>query len=94
MVFTSQIYWKSVVFTCLFYWKTLEALPIEIKSGKDYTVHSALNKLLATPEYNIGNGYVFSNAREVTIKGDVTYLPIYYIMFLNGNGSDEAEILI
>lgn len=73
---------------------TLEALPIEIKSGKDYTVHSALNKLLATPEYNIGNGYVFSNAREVTIKGDVTYLPIYYIMFLNGNGSDETEILI
>ena len=73
---------------------TLEALPIEIKSGKDYTVHSALNKLLTTPEYNIGNGYVFSNAREVTIKGDVTYLPIYYIMFLNGNGSDETEILI
>lgn len=73
---------------------TLEALPIEIKSGKDYTVHSALNKLLATPEYNIGNGYVFSNAREVTIKGDVTYLPIYNIMFLNGNGSDETEILI
>lgn len=73
---------------------TLEALPIEIKSGKDYTVHSALNKLLATPEYNIGNGYVFSNAREVTIKGDVTYLPIYYIMFLNGNGSDKTEILI
>lgn len=73
---------------------SLKALPIEIKSGKDYTVHSALNKLLATPEYNIGKGYVFSNAREVTTKGDVTYLPIYYIMFLNGNGSDETEILI
>ena len=36
-------------------------------------------------DYNIKLGYVFSNEREVTQKGKVTYLPIYYVMFLKPN---------
>ena len=72
----------------------LKALPLEIKSGKDYTVHSALSKLLSTPEYNMEEGYVFSNTREVRTKDRVTYMPIYYLMFLDGNGTAETEILI
>ena len=36
-------------------------LPLEIKSGKDYTVHSALNNFLNTPLYNIHRAIVFSN---------------------------------
>ena len=31
----------------------MSAHPIEVKSGKDYTVHSALNNLLKNPDYNI-----------------------------------------
>lgn len=31
----------------------LSNIPLEIKSGKDYTVHSALDKFLSTDEYNI-----------------------------------------
>lgn len=47
---------------------TLSVTPIEIKSGKDYTVHSALNHFISNDDYNIQNGYVLSNAREVTHK--------------------------
>lgn len=73
---------------------SLKAIPLEIKSGKDYTVHSALNKLLATPDYNISEAYVLSNAREVKRQNGITYMPVYYIIFFNGSGSDEQEILI
>ena len=60
---------------------SLSAVPLEIKSGKDYTVHSALNHFVSNEEYNIRKGFVLSNEREVTKKGKITYLPIYYIMF-------------
>lgn len=70
----------------------LKAIPLEIKSGKDYTVHSALNKLLSTPDYHISDGYVLSNEREVRTEKGVTYMPIYYIMFFSVEA--EEEILI
>lgn len=63
----------------------LSVVPIEVKSGKDYTVHSALNHFVSNEEYGIKKGYVLSNAREVTNKGKITYLPIYYIMFFNAD---------
>jgi len=61
---------------------SLSVVPIEVKSGKDYTVHSALNHFLSNEEYGIKKGYVLSNEREVVQKGKITYLPIYYVMFL------------
>lgn len=64
-------------------------LPIEIKSGKDYTTHSALNNLLTTPNYNIKSAFVFSNERKIKTVKKITYLPIYYIMFL-GTGNNAA----
>ncbi len=60
----------------------LSVIPIEVKSGKDYQIHSALNKFVTTEAYNIKKAYVFSNTREIKHKGNITYLPIYYIMFL------------
>lgn len=71
----------------------LEVLPIEIKSGKDYTEHSALTKFLDTPDYGIGRAIVFSNERKVFKKKGVTYLPIYYSMFLQNDCSNEKVIL-
>lgn len=59
----------------------LSAVPVEVKSGKDYTVHSALNHFLSNEDYNIPKGYVLSNERRVHQKGKVIYLPIYYVMF-------------
>lgn len=60
---------------------SLSVVPIEVKSGKDYTVHSALNNFLSNEDYNIKNGYVLSNNREIINKGKITYFPVYFIMF-------------
>ncbi len=61
---------------------TMSVLPIEVKSGKDYTVHSALDNLMAVPDYHIVSSIVFSNEREIKLKRNILYLPIYYVMFL------------
>ena len=71
----------------------LEVLPIEVKSGKDYTQHSALANFLATPDYGISRAIVFSNERKVYEKKGVTYLPIYYCMFINDNNSGGDVLL-
>ena len=73
-------------------YSSLSILPIEVKSGKDYTVHSALNKMLSVPDYHVLSGLVVSNAREVGADGKVLYLPIYDIMFVNASGQDEDNI--
>lgn len=62
--------------------QTLSVLPIEVKSGKNYTKHSALNNLKNTPNYNVKKAYVFSNEKEIVVKDKVIYAPIYNIMFL------------
>lgn len=71
----------------------LKVLPIEVKSGKDYTEHSALAKFLATPDYGIDRAIVFSNERKIFKKKGVTYLPIYYCMFLQNHRQEEQVIL-
>ena len=71
----------------------LKVLPIEIKSGKDYTEHSALTRFLSTPDYGIDRAIVFSNERNVFRKGGVTYLPIYYCMFISNDHCNEPVIL-
>jgi predicted AAA+ superfamily ATPase len=70
----------------------LSILPIEVKSGKDYTIHSALNNLLAVEDYHIHSGLVLSNNREVYAKDKIIYMPIYYVMFLDSTGENEGEI--
>ncbi len=63
-------------------YETLSVLPIEVKSGKDYHIHHALNSFANNEEYKIKKGIVLSNDREVFSKGIITYMPIYYVMFL------------
>ena len=72
----------------------LQVLPLEIKSGKDYTEHSALTKFLEAPEYGIEKAIVFSNEREVYQKKGVTYLPIYYCMFLHKDVTDTEAVIL
>lgn len=68
---------------------SLSAVPIEVKSGKDYTVHSALNTFVSNEDYHIKKAFVVSNERTVTQKGKITYIPIYYIMFFNAESGGE-----
>lgn len=58
--------------------------PLEIKSGKDYTKHSALNNVINNKDYGINNAIVFSNY-NVEVKDNIIYYPIYFIMFLKNN---------
>lgn len=60
----------------------LTVVPIEVKSGKDYKIHSALDTFVKTKDYNIKEAIVLSNEREVSIQQGITYLPIYYVMYL------------
>ncbi|MBQ6728790.1 MAG: ATP-binding protein [Bacteroidales bacterium] len=60
----------------------LSVLPIEVKSGKDYQIHRALNAFAANEDYKIKKGIVLSNERIVHSKGMILYLPIYYVMFI------------
>ena len=69
------------------------ALPIEVKSGKDYYIHTALNNLLKVDEYKISNGIVFSNEEKVYNNGNVIYMPIYYVMFLRSSAFDNSEFV-
>ena len=71
----------------------LSNIPLEVKSGKDYTVHSALDKFMSIEEYNIRDAYVLSNEREVTVRNGITYIPIYYVMFFE-NASSGEELLV
>ena len=71
----------------------LSALPIEVKSGKDYYIHTALNNLLKVNEYKITNGIVFSNEAKVYNNGNVIYMPIYYVMFLRSSAFDNSEFV-
>ena len=68
----------------------LSNIPIEVKSGKDYSVHSALDKFLLNDDYNIKKAYVLSNKRDVYLKNGIIYMPIYYIMFFQ-NTSNVVE---
>lgn len=61
---------------------TLTVLPLEIKSGKDYKVHSAINKFIENKDYNVKYGIVLSNERKVFEENDIIYMPIYYVMFI------------
>lgn len=71
---------------------SLSAIPIEVKSGKDYTVHSALNSFVKNDDYHVKKAIVLSNAREITTNGKITYLPIYDVMFLGGAEHSKAII--
>ena len=68
-----------------------KVLPIEVKSGKEYKKHSALNNVLQKYNYDIEEAVVFSNG-NVEKNGEITYLPIYMIMFLEEKNIGFADI--
>ena len=61
---------------------SLSVLPIEVKSGKDYSTHRSLDRFITNPDYKIESAVVLSNEGAACTKSNTAYLPIYYIMFL------------
>ncbi len=70
----------------------LSVCPIEVKSGKDYKVHSALNKFLQIKEYGVKRAFVLSNAQNVEVKDGVTYFPIYYVACIKPDAVDSVTL--
>ena len=63
-------------------YNNLSVLPIEVKSGRDYAIHSALSSFVSNANYSVKQGLVLSNCREFKEKGKILYAPIYNVMFL------------
>ena len=57
-----------------------KVLPIEVKSGKDYTYHRALSNILDCEEYDLQEAIVLNND-NVSVDGKISYLPVYMVMF-------------
>ena len=55
-----------------------KVMPIEVKSGKDYKRHSAINNILNINNYGIDEAIVFNNKNR-EVKDKVVYLPIYVV---------------
>lgn len=57
------------------------AMPIEVKSGKDYKRHNALQNVLADKNYPIDEAIVLSNG-NLECAGRIVYAPVYMAMFI------------
>ena len=60
--------------------RNMSSIPLEVKSGKDYTTHSALERFVANRDYAIRQACVLSNGSKVFEKDGITYFPIYILM--------------
>ena len=58
-----------------------KVVAVEVKSGRYYHAHAALDRLLATPEYGVDLGIVLSRG-NVERVGKVLYLPLYAMFVL------------
>lgn len=73
---------------------SLTVLPIEVKSGKDYKVHSALDRFIATPDYHITRAVVLSNEQKVYEDCGIIYMPVYYVMFFKNLSVADGDCII
>ena len=65
-----------------------KVIPIEIKSGKDYYRHNAIDNVLKQPDFKIERGFVFCNS-NIQVQERITYYPVYMLMFLQKKAPAE-----
>ena len=68
-----------------------KVVPIEVKSGKDYKSHKALDNYMEVPDYHLERAYVFSTF-NVEKKGEVINLPIYMSYLLKEPKIDQLIV--
>lgn len=68
-------------------------LPIEVKSGKDYEIHHALGNVLENEQYGIKEAFVLCN-ENVSVKGRVTYIPVYMTTFIRRNTEVTGDYVL
>ena len=69
--------------------KGSEILPVEIKSGKSYRQHAALDNVMNVAEWQLDKAIVFCQD-NLEKEEKLTYLPWYMVMFLNQEDLDES----
>lgn len=73
-------------------YNSLSCVPIEVKSGKDFKRHRALDKFIENEDYHIKNAILFSNDSKVQRIEKLIYMPIYYVMFLQPSSPNNFII--
>jgi len=68
-----------------------KVVPIEVKSGKTYKAHKALNNFMDVIDYHMEKSYVFS-VGNVEKAGRVIYLPIYMSYLLKEQKIDQMIV--
>ncbi len=69
-----------------------QVIPLEIKSGKSYKRHVALDNLLSS-NYDVSKAYILSNENVEAIDKKI-YLPVYMIMFFKKDAIQEMKYKI
>lgn len=67
-----------------------KVLPIEVKSGKDYTFHRALSNIMDCEGYDLPEALVLNND-NLSVDGRITYVPVYMVMFLEKGDTAPIE---
>ena len=68
--------------------KEWEVIPLEVKSGKDYLRHQALNNMLEV--YRSKRAIVLRNG-NYEVRGRISYYPIYWTEFITKKGTDLLD---
>ena len=55
--------------------------PVEVKSGKEYYRHVALDNLMNVKDYGLTKGYVLCNS-NIEVDNKVISMPVYMLMFI------------
>ncbi|NEG88522.1 ATP-binding protein [Bifidobacterium aerophilum] len=64
-------------------------IPVEVKSGNDWTKHKALDNVLQVREWGLDEAYVLCKG-NIAEDGPITYLPLYMTMFLQPERLPES----
>ena len=68
-----------------------KVLPIEVKSGKSYKTHKAIDNLLAISDYHINECYVLSIG-NIEKEDKLTYIPIYMSYLIKERSLDKMIV--
>ena len=68
--------------------KEWEVIPLEVKSGKDYLHHQALNNMLEV--YRSKRAIVLHNG-NYEVRGRISYYPICWTEFITKKGTDLLD---
>ena len=66
-------------------------IPIEVKSGKDYSRHRALDHVMKNKLYDIKQAIVFCN-ENIQVKDNVFYCPVYLVGMFKKQVAEEDLI--